>query len=181
MSTAYSYTRFSSPAQRTGDSIRRQTALRDAWLARNGLDLDDTLTLQDAGVSAFRGRHRTDPRNALGGFLKLVEAGRVPRGSYFIIESLDRLSREEAEEALTLPVTIPRAGIKVVQLQPVETVYAKPVDPMKLVMAVMEMSRGHSESRMKSERSAAAWVQKRKAAVAGKMADGFVPSWIRKE
>jgi hypothetical protein len=30
---AYSYLRFSSPKQAAGDSIRRQTAAREAWLA----------------------------------------------------------------------------------------------------------------------------------------------------
>jgi hypothetical protein len=33
MPTAYSYLRFSSPEQAKGDSIRRQTQARDAWLA----------------------------------------------------------------------------------------------------------------------------------------------------
>jgi len=35
METAFSYIRFSSKPQEKGDSIRRQTELRDAWLARN--------------------------------------------------------------------------------------------------------------------------------------------------
>ena len=48
---AFSYLRFSSPAQAEGDSVRRQTALRDAWLKRNSaVKLDTSLTLIDAGV-----------------------------------------------------------------------------------------------------------------------------------
>src|SRR5262245_42614109 len=87
--TAYSYIRFSSPEQAQGDSVRRQTALRDAWLTRSGAILDTSLSLRDCGVSAFTGAHRHNPdRHALAMFLKLVEAGRVPRGSYLVIENL---------------------------------------------------------------------------------------------
>ena len=79
---AYSYLRFSSPAQADGDSVRRQTALRDAWLKRNpSILLDNSLTLVDAGVSGYRGSNRTDQRHALAQFLDLVERGRVPVGS----------------------------------------------------------------------------------------------------
>ena len=46
---AYSYLRFSSPAQADGDSIRRQTELRDAWLKKSGALLDTSITLRDEG------------------------------------------------------------------------------------------------------------------------------------
>ena len=60
MSLAYSYLRFSSPQQATGDSIRRQTQSREAWLAAHpGVRLDTALVMTDAGRSAFR-------RNGLG-------------------------------------------------------------------------------------------------------------------
>src|SRR5215471_18471211 len=93
--TAYSYIRFSSPEQAKGDSIRRQESLRDAWLAKTGAVLDTSLSLRDEGVSAFAGAHRQNAdRHALAAFLELVKQGRIPRGSYLIVESLDRLSRE---------------------------------------------------------------------------------------
>src|SRR5438874_134307 len=93
---AFSYLRFSSPEQAKGDSVRRQDALRDAWLAKSGAVLDTSLTLHDKGVSAFTGKHRQNPdRHALAAFLKLIEAGKVPHGSYLLIENLDRLSRED--------------------------------------------------------------------------------------
>src|SRR5215831_18980002 len=87
---AYSYARFSSPAQADGDSVRRQTALRDAWLARHPhVKLDKNLTLVDRGVSGFKGSHRTDQRHALAQFLDLVERRRIPAGAWLLIESLD--------------------------------------------------------------------------------------------
>ena len=52
---AYSYIRFSSPEQARGDSLRRQTELRNAWLEKSGVFLDTGLTLRDEGVSAYSG------------------------------------------------------------------------------------------------------------------------------
>src|SRR5262249_16829687 len=103
-------------------------------------------------------------RNALAAFLELVKQGRVERGSFLIVESLDRLSREHIRPALTLLLNLIDAGIRIVQLLPVEAVYDEKVEPMALMMAIMELSRGPSESAMKSKRSGDAWAQKRKRA-----------------
>src|SRR6516165_8686549 len=95
LALAYSYIRFSHPDQAKGDSLRRQTELRDAWLARNGVTLDASLTLEDKGVSGYTGEHRDNPdRHALATFMALVKKGRIVPDSYLIVESLDRLSRE---------------------------------------------------------------------------------------
>jgi DNA invertase Pin-like site-specific DNA recombinase len=179
--TAYSYLRFSSPQQAEGDSLRRQQELRDRWLARSGAALDTSLSLKDEGVSAFSGDHRTNPdRHALAAFLELVRRGRIPRGSYLVVESLDRLSREHIRPALTLLLNLIDAGIRIVQLLPVETVYDEKVEPMSLVVAIMELSRGHSESRMKSERVGGAWKEKRKKAAAeGVTMTKRLPGWLR--
>jgi DNA invertase Pin-like site-specific DNA recombinase len=114
--TGYSYIRFSSPEQAEGDSLIRQTEKSVAWCERNGVVLDKTLTLRDLGVSAFRGKHRTDDKNALSQFLTAVERGRIARGSYLIVESLDRLSRENVMPALTVLLNLIQHGVRVVQL-----------------------------------------------------------------
>ena len=41
-----------------------------------------------------------------------------------------------------------------VQMMPVEVIYDANSNPMQLMMAIMELSRGHSESAVKSERLA---------------------------
>jgi DNA invertase Pin-like site-specific DNA recombinase len=182
IATAYSYTRFSSPEQAKGDSIRRQTNLRDAWLLKSGAMLDTSIVLRDAGVSAFSGGHRDNPdRHALAAFLELVKKGRIPKGSFLIVESLDRLTREHIRPALTLLLNLIDAGIRIVQLLPVEHVYDESVDPMTLVMAIMELSRGHSESKMKSERVGAAWREKKKRAKDGEILTRAIPGWLRVE
>src|SRR5262249_52765639 len=82
-SVAYSYIRFSHPRQAEGDSLRRQTEAAADWCRRHGVRLDTATTLHDLGKSAYTGAHRKNPdRNALAGFLKLVEQGKVSRGSY---------------------------------------------------------------------------------------------------
>jgi DNA invertase Pin-like site-specific DNA recombinase len=178
---AFSYLRFSHPDQRKGDSIRRQGELRDAWLKRTGVELDTSLTLEDRGVSGYTGEHRDNPdRHALAAFLELVKQGRIPKGSYFIVENLDRLSREDIIPALSLLLNLIQAGVRVVQLVPVETVFDAKSSPMHLMMAIMELSRGHSESAMKSERVGGAWREKkRRAAAGGEALTARCPSWLR--
>src|SRR5688500_15449393 len=98
METAFSYIRFSHPSQIKGDSLRRQTEAAAAWCKRNGVQLDASVTLHDLGKSAYTGTHRKNPdRHALASFLRMVEQGRIPRGSHLIIEALDRLSREHIQ------------------------------------------------------------------------------------
>jgi DNA invertase Pin-like site-specific DNA recombinase len=185
---AFSYLRFSSPEQAKGDSVRRQTEARDAWLARHpAISLDTSPTLHDKGVSGFTGKHRENPdRHALAAFLKLVEAGRIPEGSCLLIENLDRLSREHIRPALTLLLNLIEAGIRVVQLMPQEQIFDKNVEPMQLMMAIMELSRGHSESATKAIRVGGAWKVKKERAAQGevchKNGSHFVtarcPSWL---
>lgn len=159
MAVAYSYLRFSSPEQAKGDSIRRQTAARDAWLATHpDVTLDTSLKLTDSGRSGYR-RSNWDTY-ALAQFVDAVKKGRVPAGSYLLVENLDRLSREEAGEAVELLLGIVNRGVIVVQLMPTVLEFARPVNTMSLMFAIVELSRGHSESKAKSERVGAAWADK---------------------
>jgi DNA invertase Pin-like site-specific DNA recombinase len=190
---AYSYIRFSSPEQAKGDSLRRQTEAAADWCQRNHIALDTTVTLHDLGKSAFTGKHRENPdRHALAAFLKMVENGKVAHGSYLLIENLDRLSREDEVPACHLLTGILMAGVKVVQLSPYEMQLTDKSNGWELMRAVMELSRGHGESAIKSERIGGAWHAKRAAARAGqemppRRKDGrrtraitnHLPAWIR--
>jgi DNA invertase Pin-like site-specific DNA recombinase len=155
---AYSYIRFSSKPQEAGDSIRRQTEAAKNWAERNNVPLDTSLRI-DKGVSAFKGKNADI--GALGEFLKLVEQGTVHPGDFLVVEALDRLTRDDVDEALFLLLGMTKAGVKIVQLTPVEVIYFKPVEPLKLMMMVMELMRGNSESKVKSERIGQAWDAKR--------------------
>jgi DNA invertase Pin-like site-specific DNA recombinase len=178
MVTAYSYVRFSTKEQAKGDSLRRQTEATADWCRRNGAHLDTSTTLRDLGKSAFKGKHRTDDKAALAGFLKLARAGGVPKGSYLVIENLDRLSREDERTALRLWMDILDAGINIVQLTP-ETVFRhERSDMFDIMRAIMELSRGHGESKRKSDLVGAAWAEKKRNA--GKeVLTQELPSWLR--
>lgn len=177
---AYSYIRFSTKEQAKGDSLRRQTQAASDWCERNGVTLDTSTTLHDLGKSAFLGEHRKNPdRNALAAFLKLVEEGKVPRGSALIVESLDRLTREDIQPALMLMLGLLQAGVRIVQLIPVVSAYDDKSDAMHVMMMIMELSRGHSESKVKSERVGSAWAKKKERAREGHVMTRRLPSWVR--
>lgn len=176
---AYSYVRFSTPEQARGESFRRQIEAARAYAAKNNLDLDESL--RDEGVSAFRGRHR-DERAALGAFLARVESGDIPRGSYLLVESLDRLSREEVVDALELFLGLTRNGIIIVTLVD-QRVYSREslkLDQTQLIISIVVMSRAHEESALKSKRVSDAWAAKRKrAAENGQAMTARCPAWLK--
>src|SRR5437867_263377 len=111
---AYSYVRFSTPEQMRGDSLRRQTRKAEVYAAAHDLVLDNELTFQDLGVSGFRGRNAGTGR--LGDFLEAVKEGLVPRGSYLLVENLDRISRQAARKALRVLEEIVDSSITLVTL-----------------------------------------------------------------
>jgi DNA invertase Pin-like site-specific DNA recombinase len=114
--TAYSYIRFSRAEQVKGDSQRRQYETTLAYCDRNNLVLDETLSLQDLGISAYRGKNAT--QGALSAFIRAVESGTIPHGSTLIVESLDRLSRDQLGRAQSLILGILEQGITIVTLSP---------------------------------------------------------------
>jgi len=68
--------------------------------------------LEDLGISSFHGKNAEEGKFA--GFLSAVQTVHVPAGTSLLVESLDRLSREQVTEALTQCLQIIRAGIVVV-------------------------------------------------------------------
>jgi DNA invertase Pin-like site-specific DNA recombinase len=171
------YQRYSSPAQADGDSIRRQTELRDGWLSRHPEARLDT-TLVDAGISGYTGAHRRNGKHALGSFLDLVRRGRVPAGAFLIVENLDRLSREHPLEVMGLVGELTRAGVRVVQLEPEQT-FTADMDEGTLCMLLLGTVRGHGESKRKSNMLDKVWGEKKRAARAEKVPYGkMCPAWL---
>jgi DNA invertase Pin-like site-specific DNA recombinase len=177
MPLAYSYLRFSSPQQATGDSLRRQTKARQDWLAAHPeVELDRSLVMTDAGRSAFK-RKGWDTY-ALARFVECIKSGRVERDSYLLVENLDRLSREDAGEATELFLSIVNKGVVIIQLSPAVLEFRRPVNVQQLMFAIVELSRGHSESAIKSERGRAFWARKQREASA-RVVTRKLPGWVR--
>ncbi len=140
--------------------------------------LDTSLVMTDAGRSGFK---RKDwDTYALARFVECMKSGRVEAGSYLLVENLDRLSRESAGEATELFLSIVNKGTVIVQLSPVVIEFRRPVDMYKLMFAVMELSRGHSESAIKSERGRASWARKHREAE-HRLVTRRLPGWIKYE
>lgn len=186
---AYSYKRFSTPAQEQGDSLRRQTKMAQDWADRMGVPLDTELNLTDKGVSAYTGANR-DVGN-LGAFMRLVEEGEVPRGSWLLVEKLDRLSREPAVDASFEMQKIIRAGVAVVDLSDnggmgreynLETLRS-PDGLMHLMMMLLGFAKGNQESADKAWRVGEAYAEKRAVFASDqKLTKPYtkrLPAWIR--
>ncbi|GAA4358227.1 recombinase family protein [Variovorax defluvii] len=175
---AYSYLRFSTPEQMKGDSHRRQTDLATQYAARNGLDLD-TSSFQDLGVSAYRGDNAET--GELRRFRNAVEDGLIPKGSYLLVESLDRLSRNHILDAQTLLTSIITAGVTVVTLQGTERAYSRKTleeNPADLIFAILDMIRAHSESATKAARLKEAWKSKR-SQLGTRNLTSIAPAWLK--
>ena len=177
---AISYTRFSSMAQATGDSERRQTEAAQAYCAKHGLTLTDKYRLQDSGKSAYKGIHR-NATSALGQFEKQVAEGKIPPGTVLIVESLDRLSREDIVKAQLLMLNLIDKGIEIVALADNERAYnyeSVTRNPTDLIMSIVILSRAHDESDKKSYRSKQNWMIKKKLAGQGKFIKTTLPGWL---
>jgi len=175
---AYSYLRFSTPEQEEGDSIRRQITNTQAYARELGLELDDTLRFEDKGVSAFRGKNSSE--GALAEFLENVKAGKVPEGSFLIVEALDRVSRENPYEAMDVLNGILRQGISVAVASERE-VYSRESlrkHPFEMLKPLMRFQTAHEESKKKSYRTLENWKAKRDLAAQGKVMSTQGPAWL---
>jgi DNA invertase Pin-like site-specific DNA recombinase len=179
MPKAYSYLRFSTPEQMKGDLHRRQSTLAQKYATEHHMDLDDTLTFKDLGVSAFRGKNAGE-EGQLGAFLAAVETGKVAPGSYLLVESLDRISREAAWIALGTLTNILARGISLVTLYDgkVYSQASMTMNPMDLMYALMGFIRANDESAHKSMRLKSVWSAKR-AKADKKPLTSLAPSWLR--
>ncbi|HBC3864107.1 recombinase family protein [Vibrio parahaemolyticus] len=175
---AYSYVRFSSPEQAKGDSFRRQTEAARKYCNKHGLELAD-LRFHDLGISGYRGNHFT--QGALGDFVEAIEQGKVRGGSYLIVESLDRLSREEVDIAFSRFASILRADIKIVTLQDGKVFSrASLKNTTDILVSILVMLRAFEESESKANRIREARDEKHRQARENKKPTGYrPPDWVR--
>lgn len=174
----YSYIRFSTPEQAMGDSERRQLETVREWAERRGYKLDESLK-PDRGVSGFTGEHRK--KGHLGTFLKMVQAGSVPKGSILVVENMDRLSREGVFTTLKeILFTLFDYGVTIQTLSPEQAFDRKTVETGEAFLLIAQIIRARDESERKSQRGQQNWKQKKKRA----QEDGCIltakcPAWLR--
>jgi DNA invertase Pin-like site-specific DNA recombinase len=144
------------------------------YATRHKLELIEEIT--DSGISAFRGRNVAN--GGLARFLAAVRAKQIKRGSYLLIESFDRLSRQDPFTSFGLFSEIIRAGIIIVTLVD-ERQYGNgnQSDLAVLINSLLSMARAHEESEIKSKRLSATWANKR-AKAATRPLTAACPSWL---
>ena len=172
------YARYSTPDQAHGDSERRQTRMADAWEKRKGLKIDASLRYWDKGILAFRGKNQKE--GELFHLLEFVKSGKVPPGSYLLVENLDRLSRQDPMVSITLLNELLSSGLRVVSLTDGVEYDSKHrgLDAfMSLIRAGIDFYRGHGESERKSGAISKSWESKREDA-AKKPMTKKCPSWL---
>lgn len=177
---AYSYRRFSHAKQNEAGSLKRQKDIAVEYCEKHDLLLvdDEQYTFLDRATSAFRGKN-FDDKAELRRFHDLVEAGSIPEGSYLIVESLDRLSRQHPRQALPRFLDLLNAGINIVSVNDDKVYKAGKVDELDLIVSIMEMSRSHSESSNKSKRVGKAWRDKQEDARTDLKPMGATrPAWL---
>lgn len=181
---AYSYIRYSSEQQMTkkdgagGDSIRRQIENQNIAVEKYNLRIEETFS--DYAKSAFRGKNRLS--GALANFLNRLEAGQIPEGSYLLIESFDRLSRERMTSGLNTVLTILRKKIKIITTDDLKLydLSIKGKDLEQTIMITVLLERANNESEVKSNRQKAKWEGRREKIIAGdkKFLSKNVPWWL---
>ncbi|SST89531.1 Resolvase, N terminal domain [Acinetobacter baumannii] len=179
---AYSYIRFSTPEQARGDSYRRQREAAEKFCFENDLEFVSSkeYLFFDKGKSAFHGRN-VDDAGELARFLGYVNDGHILPGSYLIVESLDRLSRERVREALPRFLELINRGIRIYTSAD-RMLYTEKSDERDILISVMVMSRAHGESSLKGQRVSAAWKAKQKRArESGEPLGKACPYWLSLE
>lgn len=135
--------------------------------------------MRDLGVSAFRGANVEKGR--LGAFIKAIDDGLVAKGSYLLVESLDRLSRAEVMDAMEVFLAIVNRGVVIVtmldgRLYSRESLRDKSTE---LIISIVIMSRAYDESVTKSKRRRKTWNQsKRNAELQGVKITRKLPFWL---
>jgi DNA invertase Pin-like site-specific DNA recombinase len=173
-----SYTRFSSPRQARGDSVRRQTALAEDWCVRHDHTLDMSLRLTDEGKSGWSGANMRT--GALAALLQLANDKRIQPGTILLIEALDRLTRTDLTVAVPLLLQLLGAGLTIVTLQDgKEWTRQGMKDMTDFVMSVMLLARGHEESQRKSQLVRAAFDAHRQRS--SNQIFGSAPGWLTRQ
>ncbi len=176
---AYSYIRFSTPEQSKGHSFQRQYELTQKYAREHDLELDEKLTFKDLGVSAYDKSNLAIDRG-LASFIAAVNQGVIAHGSYLLVESLDRITRANILDALTLFLSLLKGGITIVTMCDGMAYNEKDANdkPFQLIISITILTRGHEESLIKSQRLKSSWENKRNNIYDEKLTK-ICPAWLR--
>lgn len=165
----------STDAQLKGHSLERQLQLTKDYARDNNLSLVEDI--RDIGVSAHSGANVN--RGKLGEFFKAIKNGEIEQDCILLVESLDRLSRQNPMSAFTQFSEILEYGIEI------HTIFDKQIytkeslinNPGLLFTSIGYMLRAFSESEEKSKRLKKRWQDKRDN-IDKKLLTSRCPAWL---
>jgi DNA invertase Pin-like site-specific DNA recombinase len=163
---AISYLRFSTPEQSLCNSTERQLKAARDYCLRNGLDLDEELSIADEGH-----------------FLNEVRAGKIPPGTALIIENLDRLSRQGIDATTDLLKQLTKHGVDIHVIALNRVLKAGFNNSLVDYMLIgVQADLAFQESKKKSERIGSAWESKRtRLGKSGEIYTKNIPKWLEVE
>ena len=177
MKPAISYLRFSTPKQALGHSEERQIDDSRRYCAEKGLELNEDLSMDDKGLSAWTGKNLES--GALGHFLAAVKAGKIQPGTAIIVEDLDRLSRQGFRTTYELLNAFIDNGLEV-HIPDKGKVYSAEFNnnPMDIMEVVFKASKAKEDSDLKSRRIQDAKDRNKEAAINGRLYTSNIPAWL---
>lgn len=153
----YSYKRVSKRTQIEKSGIERQEALIQTYLERNQLELKRGFV--DLGISGFKGRNANT--GALRKFLNLIATNEIKTNDILLVESFDRLTRQNGIDATKLVVDILFSKIIIVTLSDGQIYDYREDDHSSILFKInFILSRANEESRTKKDRAIGAWKKK---------------------
>ena len=126
------------------------------WAERHGHEFSE-----DAPLSCRQSRRSGKADTQLSEFCTNVEKGTIPAGSFVVVESLDRLSRNGVVTFLRLANCVAKHGVNIVVLSPQEQVLTKESSAFEWGILLGMARSAEIESERRSERMKAAWRVKR--------------------
>ena len=183
MSKVFSYLRVSSLHQaQKGRGLDGQSTDADSWCQAHGLQLDTTLDLTDPGLSARYGEHVSN--GCLGRFLLLAQEGELGQKPILLVESIDRLSRQELIVAVQDVIFgLLRCGVIIRTLEDdqVYTFESVNSDIGKAIQLIAKIHAAAEYSKKLSRRIERSWDQSIAELEAGRLPRPtiFCPSWAR--
>lgn len=179
------YARFSNAEQSLGSSKSRQLTLCRDMIARHGWQGSPDREFIDEGLSAYSGANRAEGAH-LFTFEQRAEAGLYRNGHVFVVENLDRISRQGYDAILPFLQKLTSNGVTVATVDG-DRVYPayERVTMASVIEAVVKSELSREESEKKSKRLKAA--QNKRVSEAQANAGqhishtATVPAWINTE
>ncbi len=175
---AYSYRRWSSDKQTSGDSLTRQTKSIRAFCESRGWELNESLS-PDEGVSAYRGSNFV--KGSLGKFLDGVKSGRVKVPCALMIDDMSRFSRLPFKENKRHVESLLESGVSLATVNDGAVYDANSLDSAFGCMPIlMKIEAAHNYSKELGRKVASARKRNRQEAASDKRIrwTKICPAWL---